>query len=652
MSFKGISLERHLDSIFSELASKGTIYGFPMEKFLVKSSNYDYSARFHNKRVATPLGPAAGPHTQLAQNIISSYLGGGRIIELKTVQLNDQLEIPKPCIDMANVGYNVEWSQELTLQESKIEYLKAWILLRILEEEEVLGAPRGDRFYTKIFDMSLGYDMKGISSPQMKDWIMGLRDADDEIEGLLQELPSRYDRYKNLEIYPHVSNTVTLSTFHGCPPEEIESIVCYLMSEFNMHVMVKMNPTLLGLNRLQHLLVEELGYKDIVLDEASFEHDLSMEEATAMARRLRSFGASKGLSFGAKFTNTLMVQNHKNIFNEEQMYLSGTPLFVIAMEVLHRFRTELGGDFPVSFSGGVDKDNVVDALACNIVPVTVCSDLLKPGGYTRYGGYFKSVQKSMDEMKAKNIDELIRFRSQNTHLTIVQAGMNNAERLVARLTKESKYLAEKNSKEPKKLDKQLKLFDCQNCLKCISVCPNHALFAMPMGKAEMPMIDYQVQKGVFLPVPGENWLLEKERQIAKLAAHCNECGNCETFCVEHGSPYVVKTTLHLNRHAYEDAAPADGFYFSHKNTLHGRIDEEEYRLIDQVDRNEYDFRSKKVHMILDRDHKLISGQVLSELDNKEVIAMYPYYVMRFVYEGLNGMKDSSPSIILRGLFDE
>ena len=41
---------------------------------------------------STPFGPAAGPHTQLAQNIVLSWLAGGRVIELKTVQVKDDID--------------------------------------------------------------------------------------------------------------------------------------------------------------------------------------------------------------------------------------------------------------------------------------------------------------------------------------------------------------------------------------------------------------------------------------------------------------------------------------------------------------------------------------------------------------------------------
>ena len=73
----------------------------------------DLSVRFHDRVAGNASGPASGPQTQMAQNLVLSWLAGGRIMELKTVQVNDELKISRPCIDAANIGYNVEWSQEL-----------------------------------------------------------------------------------------------------------------------------------------------------------------------------------------------------------------------------------------------------------------------------------------------------------------------------------------------------------------------------------------------------------------------------------------------------------------------------------------------------------------------------------------------------------
>ena len=45
------------------------------------------------EKIETPFGPAAGPNTQLAQNIIASYFAGARFFELKTVQKMDGADL-------------------------------------------------------------------------------------------------------------------------------------------------------------------------------------------------------------------------------------------------------------------------------------------------------------------------------------------------------------------------------------------------------------------------------------------------------------------------------------------------------------------------------------------------------------------------------
>jgi hypothetical protein len=81
--------EAHVQRLFSEHAARGTLYDFPVRKICQPNPRFDTRVRFHGAIAATPVGPAAGPHTQLAQNLVLSWLGGARILELKTVQLND-----------------------------------------------------------------------------------------------------------------------------------------------------------------------------------------------------------------------------------------------------------------------------------------------------------------------------------------------------------------------------------------------------------------------------------------------------------------------------------------------------------------------------------------------------------------------------------
>src|SRR5580692_1362940 len=141
-----IPFGRLVSRMFRELDRDRAIFDLGAEKFFRGDASRDLSVSFHGRRAATPLGPAAGPHSQLAQNIVLSFLGGARVIELKTVQIMDELQIPRPCIDLATVGYNVEWSQELKLEQSLEEYVKASMLIEILAASGALGlAPGSDR---------------------------------------------------------------------------------------------------------------------------------------------------------------------------------------------------------------------------------------------------------------------------------------------------------------------------------------------------------------------------------------------------------------------------------------------------------------------------------------------------------------------------
>src|SRR5690242_18558753 len=165
-----IPLPLLLRRAFLEYEREGKIFDLPKSKFFRGLPGLDLSVAFHGRRASTPLGPAAGPHGQLAQNIVLSWLGGARIIELKTIQILDELKIPRPCIDAANVGFNVEWSQELKLEQSLREYVGASMFLEILKTSPLLSDEFSGAFTDTIYDMSVGYNLEGIRSPRVRQW--------------------------------------------------------------------------------------------------------------------------------------------------------------------------------------------------------------------------------------------------------------------------------------------------------------------------------------------------------------------------------------------------------------------------------------------------------------------------------------------------
>ena len=151
-----------------------------------------------------------------------------------------------------------------------------------------------------------------------------------------------------------------------------------------------------------YLLHERMGYHELA--------PAARPPSTATCagrRRSRSGGGSsdaaaqRGRRFGVKMTNTLVVENHKKFLAGEEMYLSGPPLHVLAMHCVERWRAALGTAMPLSFSGGIDQHNFVDAVACDLVPVTTCTDLLRPGGYGRLSKYLENLEEAMVEVCAR-----------------------------------------------------------------------------------------------------------------------------------------------------------------------------------------------------------------------------------------------------------
>ena len=345
--------------MLSELERKRSAFDLPAQRFVKAYPGRDLSIAVHHRRAATPFGPAAGPHTQMAQNIALAWLAGGRTIECKTVQVKDDIEVPRPCIDMETVGYNVEWSQELTVGQSLEEYVKGAMLIEMLKASGV-GAGSSET----VFDMSVGYDLAGIRSAKVRGFLDGMMDAGKVVERLRAKIPDAYRRFRDLPFPTRISDTLTLSTFHGCPPGEIEAIVEHLVGEIGLDVTVKLNPTLLGREEVDAILHDAMGYHEIKVPDRAFAEDASWDDAAAMVERLGAYAAARGRSFGVKFSNTLVVENHKSFFpaSEPLMYLSGPPLHPLAIALVDRFRRTFGDRFPISFAGGVDAANFADTV--------------------------------------------------------------------------------------------------------------------------------------------------------------------------------------------------------------------------------------------------------------------------------------------------
>ncbi|MCK5029069.1 MAG: putative selenate reductase subunit YgfK [Bacteroidales bacterium] len=386
--FYPISINQLLQIILKEYNTNKSIFGIPEELFFNPVKNNEFKVDQFNQNIDSPLGVAAGPHSQMSQNIIGAWLTGARYIELKTIQTLDELEIAKPCIDMQDEGYNCEWSQELKIKESFNEYLNAWIIIHILNHKFAWNKEIGT-----IFNMSVGYNLEGILKENVQWFFDKMNDCTVELQEKVNKVKEVYPEIKSIDIPSQISNNITLSTMHGCPANEIEDIAKYLLEEKNLHTFVKLNPTLLGPEFLREILNDNLNFKTNVPDIA-FEHDLKYPDALKIIRTLQETAKQKNLHFGLKLTNTLESVNNKSVFGSEieMMYMSGRALHPISINVAKKLQNEFNGELQLSFSAGADAFNISDILSCGFKTVTVCSDILKPGGYMRLNQYFEELQ--------------------------------------------------------------------------------------------------------------------------------------------------------------------------------------------------------------------------------------------------------------------
>ena len=468
--FQPISADQLIAWVFSELDARESVFGIPRKHFFIPREDDRFRTTAFGHLLETPLGPAAGPHSQMAQNIVAAWLCGARYIELKTVQTLDVLDVPKPCIDMEDEGYNVEWSQELKVYQSFDEYLRAWVLIHALHHK--LGFP-GDSPGI-VFNLSVGYNLDGIHRPNMQWFLDQMRDCSAYKPALIDGVAGFYPEVRELDIPDCLSDNVTLSTMHGCPPEEIESISTYLLRERKLHTLVKCNPTLLGPERVRGLLNDELGYRDVVVPDAAFEHDLKYADAIPMLHNLSNVARNCGLEFGVKLSNTLEVENSRSVFDaaEKTMYLSGRALHAITVNLAHDLAVEFDGKLPMSFSAGANCFNAPALLGAGMQTVTVCSDLLKTGGYLRLLQYIETVDETFASIGASSIDEFIdrSAGSDNTAVDTRTAARLNLGRYAEQTRHDPQYTKSTFDTAHTKTSRELGLFDCIEA-PCVDECP-------------------------------------------------------------------------------------------------------------------------------------------------------------------------------------
>jgi putative selenate reductase len=297
-------------------------------------------------------------------------------------------------------------------------------------------------------------------------------------------------------------------------------------------------------------------------------------------------------------------------------------LHVLAMNLVRRFRGVFGAEVPISFAAGIDRFNAADAVALGLAPITVCSDLLKTGGYSRQEGYFREIIKRMDTTMSSSVGDFIlkAYRQGKKALDrlsdapegakatfaalldgnsqasvrqavkiwgnrmsqpagwadafyerwVKEAALLNTDVYVAGLENDPRYAKPANSRDPQKVGSKLELFNCITCDKCVPVCPNDANFTFVLPQIEIPVLKWAWKQGRWERHQAAALAFVKKHQIANFADFCNECGNCDVFCPEDGGPYVMKPRFFGTLEKWKEFKNRDGFFIE-KNPDHEKV---------------------------------------------------------------------------------
>ena len=449
-----MSFEQLVEWVLQEKKKRGTVFG----QHHAYRADGTHNRTMFGRTLETPIGPAAGPHTQMTQNIVAAYYAGSRFFELKTVQIMDGEElaacINRPCIKADDEGYNCEWSTELTVPQAMEEYIKAWFLLKVIAKEFGLGDMNGFQF-----NVSVGYDLAGIQSPKVDTFLNSMKHAEDTeiFKNCKAYLLEHADWFEHVttedieQIPPEICNSVTLSTLHGCPPQEIERIAMYLLTEKGFHTFVKCNPTLLGYEFARKTM-DEMGYDYIQFGDFHFKDDLQYEDAVPMLTRLMNTAKERNLEFGVKITNTFPVDVKQNELPSEEMYMSGKSLYPLSISLAAKLAKEFDGRLRISYSGGADYYNIERIVDAGIWPVTVATTLLKPGGYQRLTQMAKLLDKENAPFEKVNAE--------------------SAGKLAEEAVKDPHHVKAMKPLPSRKMKKEVPLMDCF-VAPCKEGCPIH-----------------------------------------------------------------------------------------------------------------------------------------------------------------------------------
>lgn len=649
-----------------------SLFGLPRARWYQPDSDGpDLSVSFHGMRAGNPAGPSAGPHTQLAQNMLLGYVAGGRILELKTVQEREEPAYPLPCIEIGGRRIAGDWSRALFISEALREYVAGAMLIEMFRQNDELGGRWcGGLDGAVLYDVGVGYDLAGISRDRVRGFLDGMRNAAAIVERLRAEIPPDFPAARGVHFPTQLSESVTLSTYAHCSAEEIERIGELLITQHGFHLQIKLNPHILGRRALDGLLRDELGYGPLRVSPRLYASGMKFGEAVELCRRLRSMALRAGRGFSVKFSNLLEVVriDPSRPMEYEALALTGPPLHVIALTLANEIRRRLGPELAVSFSAGIDRHNFAQAVACGFVPVTACTDLLLPGGYGRLGTYVQALRREILEFDAVSVEEFIlrRFGQETEARRLAEcgrsermqcgsavawaAGLNN-DQLALLGRRNPRYGAARHGViEPADVPVPVSAFTGASDQAGAPICPNAAHFTYPAPRVSFDYCDLQITPDGAARNGAERvYTVEDQQSTAVFADFCDECGVCEIQRLEGDpSPAMLEQLprFHRSSEGWEADAPRDGYVLHDQpegGWIRARIEGRIYQLTYVRQTQQYLFDDGIVEVLLTGwGHTVIQVRPLKPFVGVHTLDMRVYHLLRYLREGILSERQVNP----------
>jgi putative selenate reductase len=290
--------------------------------------------------------------------------------------------------------------------------------------------------------------------------------------------------------------------------------------------------------------------------------------------------------------------------------------------------------------------------------VTVCTDLLKAGGYGRLPRYLESLEARMRELGVASVGDYVlaacgkgeeaaaRVSSASPLALVREAAVLNTPVVVARVLSDPRY-RQPALRPPRKIGRHLALFDCINCDKCLPTCPNDANFVYEVEPLAREYENYRVEAGRAVTVAGGRFEVRERRQIGDFQDFCNDCGNCDTFCPEDGGPHLAKARFFGSLETFRRTAERDGFCVEATgegtDAIRGRLAGVEYRLAVNRGADQAVFSDGRVRLQLRHRARVpVGAEVEPGTPDGHTLDVSAYLRMALVLDGVLDRRRANP----------